>query len=758
MEITNESESGDGMLLSGQISDRIDDVFDKAVKDNRRMLHEFEVYSILEALGLNIPSHVFIRDINEVNAELLKKFHNGVVLKIVSKEIAHKSRYGGVKSVANLDPLFVRFVLDNMREEVLSHFDSDSRPTIDGFLIVELVPFTMSLGNEILIGIKDDTSFGPILTLSKGGDDSEFFSKYYDPANLIIAPIEFDEAFNMISALKIRHKYEDQGHHDYIKLMAEAVYQISRFAYQYSNLAKRKPRYLIKSMDINPLVFSENGGFIAVDGFAEFSTSEEQGFFDMRPNMDGLKRFFEPKGIVVAGVSHDIHKYSLAKNIVQLLCDLGREDVYCLNPKGGELTLNGKAFPLYQKLEDIPCCYDLVVYAAPAQYTLDFIQTVPDNKSVVLISGLPAQIEYSEFSQAIRKHKERGIRFVGPNCMGIFFAPDSGHEGVNTLFIGEERLKVGYREKSNTALFTQSGAMAITAVERTQNAPIYKAIVSFGNKADVNTPDLVKYFMSEPSVAVLAMYIEGLEAGEGRGLFEVASNSSKPVIIYKAGRTEAGAKAAASHTAAMSGDYDIFSAAGAQAGIVLIDELTDFYNCMKTFSMLSDRLPRGKRVAGIVNAGLDATMGADTLNYLVQADFSAETKIRLDRINTHRLVNTHASFLDVTPMTDDAMFADFVDAVLADDGVDCVFVAIVPHVENLTTTDGDCRLPEAVATRLIDVSNKHGKPIVMSVNSGTHYQGLVRYLEENGIPVFPDIRSAIRALDIFVEYHVKRRK
>ena len=746
------------MLLSRQVTDKIDDVFDKAVKENRRTLYEYEVYSILEALGLNVPNHVFVKEINDVNAQLLKKFQSGAVIKIVSRDIAHKSKIGGVKRLTNMDPLFIRFVLSNMKEEVLSHFEEGNLPEIDGYLIAELIPFTMSIGNEILIGMKEDLSFGPILSLSKGGDDAEFFAKYYDPANLIIAPIEYDEAHAMISSLKIRHKYEKQGHHDYIELMAEALYQISRLSYQYSFMAKRRPKYLIRSMDINPFVFSENGTFVAVDGFAEFMTSEEQEHIDTRPDVEGLKCFFEPKGIVVAGVSHDMQKYSLARNIVQLLCDLDREDIYCLNPKGGEMELSGKRFPLYKSLEEIPQHYDLVVYAAPAQYTLDFIGSVPDNKSVVLISGLPPHIKFSEFSQGVRKHKQRGLRFVGPNCMGIFFAPDSHRKGLNTLFIGEERLKVGYNERSNTALFTQSGAMAITSVERTQNAPIYKAIVSFGNKADVNIPDLIRYFMREPSVEVLAMYIEGMGEGEGRGLFEVVRNSDKPVIVYKAGRTEAGAKAAASHTAAMSGDYDIFSAASEQAGIVLIDELSDFYNCMRTFSMLSGKLPHGKRVAGIVNAGLDATMGADTLNYIVQASLSDETKTKLKKANRHGLVDTEAAFLDVTPMTDDALFAEFVDIVLSDEGVDCVFVAMVPHVENLMTTDENCRAPKAVATRLIELLAKHGKPVVMSVNSGNHYQGLVRYLEENGIPVFQDIRSAIRALDIFVEYHVKKRE
>ncbi len=742
------------MLLSNEIADRIDEVFEKAVKEGRRSLYEFEVYALLEALSLKVPNYAFVSDINEVNAQLVKKFQNGVVIKIVSRDIAHKSKIGGVRRITNMDPLFIRFVMSNMREEVLSHFSEPNLPRIDGFLIAELVPFTMSLGNEILIGVKEDPSFGPVITLSKGGDDAEFFSRYYDPANLFLAPVEYEEILKIVTSLKIKHKYEAQGHHDYIELMSKALQQINKLAYQYSFMAKRQPKYIIKSMDINPFVFSEGGDFVAVDGFTEFCTFEESGLTLAEPQVEGLKAFFDPKGIVVAGVSSEAQKYSLARNIVQLLADLGRKDIYCTNPKGGQTVINGKTYPLYRNLNEIPHGYDLVVWAAPAQHTLEFIKTVPDHKSVVLISGIPPQIKYTEFVTEIRKHKERGLRFVGPNCMGVFFAPDACHDGVNTLFIGEERLKLGFNQRSNTALFTQSGAMAITSIERAQNSPIYKAIVSFGNKSDVNIPDLTRYFLQEPSVEVLAMYIEGMGEGEGRGLFEMARGSDKPILVYKAGRTEAGAKAAASHTAAMSGSYDTFSASCDQAGIVLLEELQDFYNCMKAFSMLSSKLPRGKHVAGIVNAGLDATMGADTLSFLEQAVLSQATRERLSAINTHGLVDIEMSFLDVTPMTDDRMFAEFVDAVLADDGVDCVFVAIVPHVENVTTTDESCRKPEAIASRLIEISKKHGKPLVVSINSGNHYQGLVSYLEENGLPVFPDIRSAISALDRFVFYHV----
>ena len=98
----------------------------------------------------------------------------------------------------------------------------------------------------------------------------------------------------------------------------------------------------------------------------------------------------------------------------------------------------------------------------------------------------------------------------------------------------------------------------------------------------------------------------------------------------------------------------------------------------KAFAMLSGRKPCGRRVAGVVNAGLDATMGADLLRYLQPAEFSAETSLRIRELNTHGLVSAGTAFLDLTPMTDDVGYAAYIDAVLSDPGVDCLFVAIVP--------------------------------------------------------------------------------
>ena len=730
-----------------------DALLSTAHADGRHTLYEHEVYELLKLVGFQIPVYRFVTDTKQVTDELIAPFGGkDIMVKVVSRDLAHNQRYGGVKKVSIADPMFIRYVLSHMRKDVLACFDDGEKPRIDGFLLIEFIHFTQAIGDEIMLGFQEDPSFGTVVTLTKGGDDAEFFAKYYDPANLLIAPITLEDAKSLLNRLNIRHKYREMGCPERLDQLALAVARLSELGLAYSMFTHAHPAFYFKALDLNPIVFSKDGRFVAVDGYAEFLPAADVGDMDVRPNQHGLSRFFEPQGVVVTGVSTDPYKYNMARNIVTLLIDLGRNDIYCVNPKGGETEIAGQTFPLYKTIDEIDAPYDLLVYAAPGQYSIPFVESVSEGKSVILISGIPADMDYGQFAREIVRVRKPGVRVIGPNCMGVFSAPRGDQRGVNTLFIEEERFSIPLSEHSNTALLTQSGALSITCIERNQQTAIFRTIVSFGNKVDVNIPDLMAYFDSDPNTDVIAIYAEGVGEGEGRQFYNLLRQSRKPVIIYKSGRTEAGAKAAASHTAAMSGSYEVFRAACLQGGCILTEELDDFYNYTKTFAVLANHRARGCRVAGVVNAGLEATMGADILSELTPAPLAPETVVTLKTLNIHGLVNVETPFLDLTPMTDDTLYARFIEAALSDPNVDCLFVGIVPHVESLKTIEENYLDEDAIGPLLVKAFRKTQKPVVVSVNAGRHYQPLVRYLEENGLPVFSDIRSAIRSLDAFAAY------
>lgn len=208
----------------------------------------------------------------------------------------------------------------------------------------------------------------------------------------------------------------------------------------------------------------------------------------------------------------------------------------------------------------------------------------------------------------------------------------------------------------------------------------------------------------------------------------------------------------------MSGSYDVFRAACRQAGVILVENIEDHYDVVKAFSLLSGKPPAGNRVAGVVNAGFESAVGADELARLTPAELSPATVGALRGLDADGLVDTRSSFLDITPMADDRMYGDFVQAVLADPNVDAAFVSVIPHTDALKTLPENCRDPDSIASRLVAIARSSDKPLVVSVNAGRYYQEFVTVLEENGLPVYADIRSAIRSLERFVDFHLARRK
>ncbi|MGE0085474.1 MAG: acetate--CoA ligase family protein [Desulfococcaceae bacterium] len=750
------------MEFTHQTRESVNQVMRTAHAQGRDMLYEHEVYRILRLIGLETPQFLFITDPAQINGEMLRGFGHHLVAKIVSPRISHKQKLGGVKKVRNYDPLFIRFVLNCMKEEVLSHFPAENPPEISGFLLTEFIPHTQALGYEVLLGFREDSAFGPVMTLSKGGDDAEFFAKYYDPPSLFLPPLDETQARTIVQGLNIRHKFEERGQCEYLDHMAKAAFLLSRLAWHYSFVSEPRPEFIIKALDINPFVITEDSRFVAVDGFAAFVSGKDEKKCLPPVNLRHLDGFFMPNGIAVVGVSADPEKHSLARLIVRQLQDMGRTDIFLIHPKGGRLCIpDGKGqreYPLYPSLQELPRPADLLVYAAPARYILDFFRSMPENapKSVILIPGIPSDTDYGEFAAQLKQVISGKVRIIGPNCMGVFYAAQGEKKGVNTLFLEEDRLDVRSSEKANTVLLTQSGAFSVTAIDKFRNYRLLRAVVSFGNKLDVNITDLTAWFADRPGVEVIGIYAEGLDPGEGRSFFDLARTISKPLIVYKAGKTDAGAKVTASHTASMSGSYDVFCAACRQSGVILAENIDDHYAYLKAFSLLSSKIPAGNRVAGVVNAGFESAVGADELLFLQQTVLSDSTREKLMKLDRTGLIDTSASFLDVTPMADDRLYADFIETVLEDENTDCVFVSVVPHTNTLKTDPQTCRDPDSLAVLLSALHRKYPKPIVVSVNAGRYYQEFVSLLEENGLPVYTDIRAAIKSLDRFAAWHLGR--
>jgi 3-hydroxypropionyl-CoA synthetase (ADP-forming) len=744
--------------LDDKILKPIEAVIADAYAQGRNVLFEHEVYAILSKLGLNTPNHFMVRNEKEITDNLLYRFGSEkIVLKIVAPDLTHKQEAGGVQMV-NKDLEFVKYTYNRMKSEF-----SAMNKKIEGLLFVEFIDYSQDLGNENLLGFRESEAFGPVISFSKGGLDAEHFAQYYSPPNLILAPIDRQWAQALLESTHIQKKYAAQGKTGYISKIVDAGVKFSALSVSFSNFFFADTQFVISEFEINPFVFTPDGNFIAIDGFARFEKRKGQPVdLEIAPS-ETMTPFFEPDGIAVVGASTTDSR-KMGNLILKNLINLKRNDVYCVNIKGGLLEVADKQLKVYKSLNDIDKWVDLVIISVPVEAVLAAVKDCArkEVKAVIIIPGGFSEVDRHRNleDEILSIAKSGGFRIMGPNCLGLVYSGSNRTKGVNSFFTLEEKFAVDMKNDSNVAILSQSGALGIVEIENLKNAISPKVIVSYGNQLDVDPCDLVNFFQSDPMVDVIGCYIEGFKPNSGRKFFNIAARSKKPIIVYKAGRTEAGRKATESHTASIAGEYAVAKAAMKQAGIIVADSMMDHGDFIKTFALLNDFSVTGKRVAIIANAGYEKAYAADNLGDLQLAEFDEETTLTLKNI-LPPMVNV-GPLLDLTPMANDEMFEKCMRTVLESGTVDALFVSIVPHSSLLQTTDNEIdKNKDNIAARIVKVVHQYKKPTAVSVNvaSGIDaiYNKLGQTLDAGGVPAFLSAKRAMRCLNAFIHYHLMRK-
>jgi acyl-CoA synthetase (NDP forming) len=389
-------------------------------------------------------------------------------------------------------------------------------------------------------------------------------------------------------------------------------------------------------------------------------------------------------------------------------------------------------------------------------------------RSVILIAGGMGEKEGgASIEDRIRELLREGRRtgrtvpvVNGGNCLGVTSKPGR----YDTTFIPEPKLPRPRSARSDLAVVSQSGAFMISRTSKFPSLqPLYA--VSLGNQLDLTASDYLAYLKDDPEVRAFAVYMEGFKDGDGlafaRAVGEIAA-SGRPVLVYKAGRSPEGRSATSSHTASVAGDYGVFRAVAEQAGAIVAGDLFEYESFLKGLAWLGDRPIRGRRVGLISNAGFECVMLADNLkngSALELAAFRPETTARIAGIlrplGIDRLQDVHNP-LDVTPVADDAVFAESARAILEDPGVDCAVISCVPlSPAQRTLPPGpghgeDLAGPGSLATRLIALFRSTGKPFVVNIDAGRLYDPLADHLEAAGIPVFRRADEAVRFLRDYV--------
>lgn len=728
-----------------------------AFSQGRRMLFEHEVYTILSAMGLTVPVHVVVTSQDQITDALLSAFSGEkIVLKVMADEISHKESMGGVKVVSKATQA-VLAACEGMARE----FDNHGK-TVQGILLVQWIPYSRELGNEALLGFRESETFGPVISFSKGGTDAEHFATHFSPPNLILAPIDEQWARALLESTHIYQKYVGRGLSRYVDRMVDAAVQFSGLALAFSNYFESRTQFVITEFEVNPFVFTPDDRFVALDGLARFEKRDISRVAVTTQPKETIRPFFEPRGIAVVGVSLS-DKTKPGHIIFHNLINMNRDDVYAVNPKGGEFEVGHRTLPVYKSVDAIEDRVDLAIITVPADAALDVVQDCANKgvKAVILIPGGFSEVDrHRDVEEKILAlARSKGFRVMGPNCLGIIYAGNEASQGINSFFVSEEKFSINFEKETRVALLTQSGALGFIEIENLKNAISPKVIVSYGNQLDVDPCDLVEFFQDDPMVDVIGCYIEGFKPYAGRRFFNIAGRSTKPVIVYKAGRTKEGRKATQSHTASIAGEYEVAKAAMKQAGLIVADTMIDHGDLLKTFALLNGFHVNGNRLVVIANAGYEKTIAADNLGHLQLAQFDGATTTKLKAILPPMVLPD--PLLDLTPMADDATFEGCIQTVLASDTVDALLVSIVPQSALLNTTDEEiAQNPNNIAARIIRLVHQYKKPAVVSVNvvSGTDavYNNLGKTLDSGGVPTFLTANRAMVCLNAFVRYRMLR--
>jgi acyl-CoA synthetase (NDP forming) len=758
--------------------------------DGRAWLFEPEAMAAVAALGLAVPQHLFLRDAAAAEQAELDGFPGDrLVLKIVAPGVLHKTDVGGV--------IFLRRDRDALLAAVRTLDDRFAAREPRGYLLCEFVPHDLSPGSELLLGMRWTHDFGPVVTLGLGGVHAELLAGSLapgrdtailssvlhqgsspvsppgpagssrpvasdapapEPSGVARDPVDAVLDGKLFAAL-VQDGARDQAPGRQRRLLRELLRRALAFADAYV------PHDLAE-FEINPLVLAP-GGPIALDARARLGTGGGRG---SEPDPAPLPRplhkiahLLHPESIAIVGVSD---RRNIGRIILENILSDGFDAERVTVVKPGRESIAGCC--CVPDIASLPGRVDLLVVSVDAAQVPDLVDAVVAGRkaeSLILIPGglgeagssAPRAARIAAAVRAARASDWQGPVVNGGNCLGIRSVPGR----FDTMFIPRAKLRFPTGPPTPLAFLSQSGAFA--AARSSQLAwmnPRY--LITLGNQTDLTAGDYLTWLQDDPEVRVFACYVEGFRGLDGRRWLEAAARitaSGRPVLLYRAGRTPAGAGAAASHTAAIAGDYAVTRELARSAGVLVADTSADFEDLLMLACQLDGKEVRGLRLAALSNAGFECVAMADRAACgFTLADFTPATTAALANVLTARALDTITSVhnpMDVTPIVDDELFECAVRAVLDDPHVDVGVIGCVPLTASLATLPEsagqgeDVAAASSLAQRMARLHRDIRKPWVVVVDSGPAFDPMARLLLEQGVAVF---RHADRAVRLFAAF------
>ena len=559
--------------------DAVRKILDSVKADKRTSLTAPEGKLVCDAYGIPVPKEGVAASAAEA-ARIATGMGFPVVMKIVSPDILHKTEAGGVmvgvKTAADVERNY-EAILANARK-----YKSGAR--IEGIQVQQM----LLGGQEVIVGAVTDGSFGKLVAFGLGGVLVEVLKDI----TFRLAPATKDDALSMLDGIQAHEMLKgvrgsDPANRDAI---ADIIVNVSRLITDFPEISE---------MDLNP-VFATRDHAIAAD--VRIVVDFEPKAPRPRPNHDDIvrqmNRIMKPKAVAVIGASAENGK--IGNSVMKNLINGGyRGEIYPIHPKADEIM--GKK--VYRSVKDIPGDVDIAVFAIPASLVAGALTECGEKKvvgAILIPSGYAetGNIKGQEELQAIGQ--KYGIRLMGPNIYGFYYT----HANLCATFC------TAYDVKGSAALSSQSGGIGMAIIGFSRSAKMgVSAIVGLGNKSDIDEDDLLTFFEQDDNTQIIAQHCEDLK--DGRAFAEVAKRVSKkkPIVVLKAGRTSAGAKAASSHTGALAGDDKIYEDVFNQSGVIRARSLRDMLEFARGIPVLPT--PKGENVIIITGAGGSGVLLSD---------------------------------------------------------------------------------------------------------------------------------------------------
>ncbi|WP_326606655.1 acetate--CoA ligase family protein [Streptomyces sp. NBC_01800] len=536
---------------------------------------------VADAYGIAVPGEELAQDVDEAVA-FADRLGGPVVLKIVSPDVLHKTDAGGVV-VGVEGGVQVRAAFQRIIENVRA-FAPDAR--IDGVQVQQLVP----PGQEVIVGAVTDPTFGKVVAFGLGGVLVEVLKDI----TFRLAPVSADEALSMldsIGAAEILRGVRGAAPVDRWAL-AEQIRRVSQLVTDFPEIAE---------VDLNPVIAAPDGAVAAdIRILLSTETVKPRRTYPREEILASMRRLMEPRSVAVIGASNEQGK--IGNSVMRNLIDGGFSgEIHPVNPRADDI-LGRKA---YKSVTDVPGEVDVAVFAIPATFVASALEEVGRKgipNAVLIPSGFAETGEQALQDEIVAIGERYGVRLLGPNIYGYY----STWQDLCATFC------TPYDVKGGVALTSQSGGigMAILGFARSTKTGV-SAIVGLGNKSDIDEDDLLTWFGEDPNTKCIAMHLEDLK--DGRAFVEAARATvpKKPIVVLKAGRTSAGAKAAGSHTGALAGDDAVYDDILRQAGVIRAPGLNDMLEYARALPVLPT--PKGDNVVIITGAGGSGVLLSDAI-------------------------------------------------------------------------------------------------------------------------------------------------